>query len=237
MTYPMINFYGRYRETIAPLIRHLLDDTDSIKSMPNTRMCDIMDRNGSNKNHRQHVMYTLFYDALFGGLDPRFVMEFGIGSHNRAMPFNMAGQLTTPGGSLRGWREAFPTAEIFGADVDRGVLFTEDRIRTYYVHAMEPPTISEMWANVRMDVPDGTKFQIIVDDACHEITANTHLFNGSLDMLDSGGFYVIEDIEQNENNLSAFDRWFSSINMDVIFMEIPNPTNRGNCCFAIIRKD
>lgn len=236
MSYPRISFYGRAVETINPLIQHLLDDPHAIKSGPNTRMCEIMDRNGSNKNHRQHVFYTPFYDALFVNMDPKFVMEFGIGSQNPGMPFNMRGQPTIPGGSLRGWREAFPGAIIFGGDIDEAVLFSDDRIRTYHVNAMDPSIISKMWERVKIDIPDDARFQIIVDDAYHEFTANKNLFEGSVDMLATGGFYVIEDILQEEHNLNGFDRWLSSTGMDAILMEIPNPTNTTNCCFAVIRK-
>jgi hypothetical protein len=235
MAYPRINFYGRASETIKPLIQHLLDDPQAIKSRPNTRMCEIMDRNGSNKNHRQHVFYTPFYDAMFAAVDPGFVMEFGIGSQNPHMPFNMGGQPTTPGGSLRGWREAFPGAMVFGADIDEDVLFSDERIRTYHVNAMDPDIISKMWERIRIDIPDDARFQIIVDDAYHEFTANKNLFDGSVDMLSTGGFYVIEDIDQNDRNLDVFDRWLSTIGMDSMLMEIPNPTNTTNCCFAVIR--
>ena len=38
-----------------------------------------------------------------------------------------------PGASLRSWREYFPNAQIFGADVDRSILFNSDRINCCWV--------------------------------------------------------------------------------------------------------
>ena len=35
--------------------------------------------------------------------------------------------------SLYMWQEYFPNAEIFGADVDKRILFNEGRIKTYFV--------------------------------------------------------------------------------------------------------
>ena len=40
---------------------------------------------------------------------------------------------STPGASLRAWRDFFPNATILGADLDREVLFEEERITTGYM--------------------------------------------------------------------------------------------------------
>jgi hypothetical protein len=46
------------------------------------------------------------------------------------------------------WRDYFPNSEIFGADIDRDVLFDEDRIRTYYVDQLDPEAIASMWSSI-----------------------------------------------------------------------------------------
>ena len=167
----LVTFYNNGEETIKPKIQHLLDDFYRVKETPVTKTCEAMDRHGSNKNHRQHVIYCPFYDALFKDLSVIGLLEFGIGSQNNAFAFTMGGQPCKPGGSLRAWQELFPDAQIFGADIDKDVLFQEDKITTYFVDAFDFKSISDMWKTIHTDFTD-QKIQIIVDDAHHTIAAN-----------------------------------------------------------------
>lgn len=236
MQRPVLSLHGNARETIIPQIQHLLDDIGNIKQVPNTRLCSLMDSHGSNKNHRQHVIYTPFYHALFHDLNPELVLEFGIGSKNPSMPYNMIGQETEVGGSLRAWKDYFPAAIIVGADIDRDVLIDDERIHCFYVDATNTNTIETMWNEISMLWGHERKFQLMIDDAHHEFESNTNLFNGSISKLVTGGFYAIEDIHQTENNLINFNKWLSSCGFDAILIEIPNDTNATCSCMAIIRK-
>lgn len=231
----LINFHRNAESTIKPLIDHLLADLGNVKRTPLTTMCEIMDRNGSNKNHRQHVIYTPFYDAMFGSMDVRYVMELGIGSQDPAMPYSMNGQATVPGGSLRGWREAFPRAMIFGADIDEKVIFREDRIITYHADVNDRDSLRQMWKKV-MEETNGSMMQLIVDDAVHEISSNRTCFEESFGMLEQGGFYVIEDVLQTKANLESFWSWMSELDTDSMLLEIPNDSNGTCSCMAVFRK-
>lgn len=231
----LVRFQRNAEFTIKPLIGHLLADLGNVKTLPLTTMCGIMDRNGSNKNHRQHVIYTPFYDAMFSSISVRYAMEFGIGSKDPSMPYSMNGQDTTPGGSLRGWREAFLSATIFGADIDEKVIFREDRIITYHADVKDRESLRQMWEKVMRET-GGEKMQVIVDDAVHEIAANRTCFEQSFSMLDQGGFYVIEDVLQTKSNLKSFVAWMSGLDVDSMLLEIPNDTNGTCSCMAVFRK-
>ena len=37
-----------------------------------------------------------------------------------------------PGASLRAWRDYFENALIYGADIDKNILFKENRINTFF---------------------------------------------------------------------------------------------------------
>jgi hypothetical protein len=54
------------------------------------------------------------------------------------------GRTGTPGASLRAWRDYFPNAEIYGADIDREILFEEERISAFYVNQLSESAILKM---------------------------------------------------------------------------------------------
>jgi len=109
------------------------------------------------------------------------------------MPSNM-GVNGIPGASLRGWREIFPRAQVFGADIDRDMLFQEQQIKTFYCDQLCQQSITDLWAHP--DLQWGA--DIIIEDGLHTFEANTTFLEGSLEHLHPGGFYVIEDICQDD---------------------------------------
>jgi hypothetical protein len=135
--------------------------------------------------------YSTLYSALFS--DRRYesirVLELGLGSNNLNVLSNM-GVFGAPGASLRGWRELFPNALVYGADVDRGILFEEDRIKTFYCDQLDRSSVRELWS--RPDLRDGT--DIIIEDGLHTLEANLSFLEESLQHLRPNGFYITEDI-------------------------------------------
>jgi SAM-dependent methyltransferase len=91
----------------------------------------------------------------------------------------------TPGASLRGWRAFFPQAQIFGADIDRRILFQEDRIATFHCDQTSVTSIAQ--------IPE-TGFDIVIEDGLHEFDANVCFFENFVSRLNSGGIFIIEDI-------------------------------------------
>jgi SAM-dependent methyltransferase len=176
-----------------------------------TILCEIMGRFGSDKGNAsgnaQHN-YTLKYDELFGTrrFETLRVFELGLGTNNVALPSNM-GANGRPGASLYGWREYFPSARIFGADIDRDILFESNRIQTFYCDQLSPELISALWA--RPELEEG--FDIIVEDGLHTFEANVCFLENSLQKVKPGGFYIIEDVAKPELNLfnAQLDLWRS----------------------------
>jgi len=95
-----------------------------------------------------------------------------------------------PGASLRGWRQAFPRAQIYGADIDRDILFQDERIRTYYCDQLDATAVREMWREE--GIVAGV--DILIEDGLHTFEANTTFLEESLPHLRPGGFYVVEDV-------------------------------------------
>ena len=83
-----------------------------------------------------------------------------------------------PGASLRVWRDYFFNALIYGGDIDKNILFEEDRIKTFYVDQLDVTSIKSMWDNIRVN-----NFDIIIDDGLHEPDANYIFFINSFNKL------------------------------------------------------
>lgn len=134
--------------------------------------------------------YADFYSRLFwhcrNGV--RNVFECGLGTNNPDLPSSM-GISGKPGASLRVWRDFFPNAMIYGADIDRDVLFEEERIKTFYIDQLNPDEVRKFWQNV-----DANDFDLMVDDGLHTFEAGSTLFLHSIDRLSQNGIYVIEDV-------------------------------------------
>lgn len=182
-----------------------------------TRTCSsfaaLCDKYGSDKgtrspgphaySHPPHS-YADFYAMLFDHcrLSIRKIFECGLGTTNPSIASNM-GVTGRPGASLRAWRDYFPHAVIYGADIDRTILFTEDRIATFELDQTNPASIAALWRN-----PDLRDFDLIVDDGLHTFEAAISLFEHSHDRLRSGGIYVVEDVTLP--TLEQLVRYFAS---------------------------
>jgi hypothetical protein len=162
-----------------------------------TELCRIMARHGSDKSSFHD--YTVVYSAVFGKLRDRTlrIFELGLGTNNPNLASSM-GKFGRPGASLRGWREFFPDAVVFGADIDRDILFEDDRIRTFFCNQLEATAIRDLWSQPALQAP----MDIIIDDGLHSFDGNVSFLNGSLEHLRPGGIYVVEDILQD-----AIVRW------------------------------
>lgn len=161
-----------------------------------TPLCDIMVRYGSDKspakggwnwhNYTQ-VYYNLFKEITNQSLN---VFELGLGTNNVNIPSNM-GPSGRPGASLRGWAEFFPNANIYGADIDRQILFNEGSIKTYYCDQLDAAAITAMWQQIE------PQMDIIIEDGLHTYDANITFFENSFQKVKSGGFYIIEDVQRD----------------------------------------
>jgi len=134
--------------------------------------------------------YTTIYEYLFNSIrnDVRNVFECGLGTNNQNINNNM-GADGKPGASLRVWRDYFPNADIFGADIDKEILFTENRIQTDFIDQTNPNDIKAFFAKFNKNT-----FDIMIDDGLHTFEAATTLLENSIEYLKDNGLYIIEDL-------------------------------------------
>lgn len=135
--------------------------------------------------HNYHELYGFILrvpDAISA------VFEIGLGTNNPDVVSNMMNTGTT-GASLRAFRDYLPRARIYGADVDKRVLFSEERIETFFVDQTDQLTFDTLGRSL----PDG--FDLIIDDGLHAPDANLTALLFALPRIKPGGWFVVEDIK------------------------------------------
>ena len=211
--YPILNrkfyFYFRNKENYI-FNTELISKNNSLDELADKYGTDKggdVNKNLSKKEELNN--YTPLYQKFFSRdkNNYRLVFELGIGSNNLDTPSNM-GSNGKPGASLYMWQEYFPNAEIFGADVDKRILFNENRIKTYFVDQYSTESIKKMWVEI-----DRNNFDLIIDDGIHDYKGNVNFFENSIQYLKKGGLYIIEDV--NNIYVENFRKYFSNLNYDV----------------------
>ena len=132
--------------------------------------------------------YHLIYGSLFKKRNKiKKVLEIGLGTDNEKLISNM-GRLGKPGASVKAFRDFFPKAKIYGADIDKEILFKDKRINTYYVDQTNLKSLKNLYKKI------GSNFDLIIDDGLHASYANINVIISSLKLLKKKGFLIIEDI-------------------------------------------
>ena len=176
--------------------------------------------------------YADYYSRLYSHCraSVKRVFECGLGTNNPSLQSSM-GAHGRPGASLRVWRDYFPNAVVYGADIDRAVLFTEERITTYYIDQLDPRAIGEYWRQV-----GAVDFDFMIDDGLHTLEAGTCLFTHSIAQLAPNGIYVIEDVVPAD--LLGYRKFFASTDylVDYVTMFRPNVLIGGNSLVVVRRR-
>src|SRR5262249_29310700 len=143
---------------------------ETIFSAPDNRgiqeLAALFNLYGSDKSSRHN--YHLLYAPLLAPRrrDQLRLLEIGIGTTSPGVVSTM-GASGKPGASLRAFRDFCENALVFGADIDRRVLFNEDRIRTYHVDQIQSSSFDELYYHLANEV-----FDLVIDDGLHSPNAN-----------------------------------------------------------------
>ena len=150
--------------------------------------------------------YATHYHSIFNlsRENVKHVFECGLGTNNPNLKSNMT-ENGIPGASLRVWKDYFFNAKIYGGDIDKEILFEEDRIKTFYLDQLDSNSIKSMWETIEVE-----DFDIIIDDGLHEPEANYNFFINSFHKLKKNGVFVIEDVSNTclvylQNKLKDYD--------------------------------
>ena len=80
---------------------------------------------------------------------------------------------------------------FFGADIDKDILFQEERIKTFFVDQLDEISIKDMWKKIGF-----IKMDLIIDDGIHTLDGCKIFFDNSIEYLKDDGIYIIEDVDQ-----------------------------------------
>lgn len=188
-TFPlMIELLGRTGTTIAdPTPISAFVDTAE-KRTAALELQKLFDHYGSDKANSNHNYHWL-YGSILATRRASALLEIGLGTNNEDIVSNMTSH-GTPGASLRAFRDFLPDAHIYGADIDRGILFKEERVSTFFVDQTDTDSFAELSAAV----PD--ELDLIIDDGLHTPNANLASLVFGLGRLKIDGCFLVEDIRR-----------------------------------------
>jgi hypothetical protein len=216
------------------------DRTKSYSKNQTSLLATLCDKYGSDKGEIAKVdrpytwwahTYADFYSRLFDHCrnDVLNVFECGIGTNNPDLTSSMTAS-GKPGASLRVWRDYFPNAKVFGADIDKDIMFEEERIQTFCADQTSPEDILRMWSEL-----GEVEIDFFVDDGLHTFDAGICLFEHSIDHLAENGIYTIEDVSLD--SLMKFKEYFDRKDYVVDYVSLFRPfVKLGDNNIVVIRK-
>jgi len=188
-TFPLLNrlleTLGRAKLSPVP-IEQIVTDADAQNAAEELK--SLFTRFGSDKSTGRNY-HLLYGEILKSKTKISHVLEIGLGTNNLDVASNM-GAGGMPGASLRAFREYLPNATIFGADIDKRILFEEARIHTHFVDQTDMASLEALGKKL----PDF--IDLIVDDGLHSPNANLAVLAFALERLKNHGWLVIEDIPE-----------------------------------------
>lgn len=132
--------------------------------------------------------YHLIYSCILQDIEHQYnILEIGLGTNNPKVVSSM-GLTGKPGASIKALKDTFIESKIYGGDVDKEILFSEERIETFFVDQNNLETFNIITENVK------EKFDLIIDDGLHYQLSNLNTLLFALNNLRIDGFFVIEDI-------------------------------------------
>ncbi len=150
---------------------------------------DVVEKEFSkNQETSDKSKYADFYGRHFNGLRPQLIMEIGV----------------LEGGSLRAWSKIFPDARVVGIDIEKDLKKRYPDLEIRIGDQKDSAFLDEVLGEI--GIPD-----IIIDDGGHCRSQQVTSFNHLFPRLNSGGLYIIEDIETsyladfNDQELSAIE--------------------------------
>lgn len=155
-----------------------------------TEIGEIFNTNRSDKAGPRH-RYDLVYQNIFSELRterPINILEIGLGTNNPDTVSHM-GKNGRPGDSLYAYREFFPKANIFGADVDERILFESERIKTAYVDQLKPETFKQMHRHL-----GEPELDLFIEDGLHSVSASLNSLNYAISVTKKNGYIILEDL-------------------------------------------
>lgn len=156
-----------------------------------TPLCEIAFKYGTDKCPQIYHSYTPFYYELLKDKKESIkkVLELGIGYQG-----NMRHCPTTyrKGASLYMWRDFFPNAQIYGADINSETLVEDDRIKTFLCDERKYTHLKNLIKHTGSDI------DLFIDDGSHLASNQINVCLRLMPLLKKDVIYIIEDAKRAE---------------------------------------
>ena len=177
-----------------------------------TPLCKLGYKYGTDKCPQIKHSYTPFYYQLLKSRRQSIkkVLEIGIGlyrknyHHPEVVDEDGVKQYLFRGASLYMWRDFFPNAQIYGADIRPQTLFEDERIKTYLCDERSRVDLVNLIKNTGSDI------DLVVDDASHRVNDQIFMAQTLIPLLDKNVLYIIEDVTHSKvisRALSGYDTY------------------------------
>lgn len=162
---------------------------------------------GTDKSSKEHN-YTPIYEDLFKNRKDKVLKVLEIGIKN--------------GASLKMWQDYFTNSIIYGIDIEKKII-EGDRIFTKIADQSRKEDLINALNNLK-------DFDLIIDDGSHKKEHQLISLETLLPFLKEDGFYIIEDLYDDNFSLKGYNHWFATAGNS-----IPKGKKCGNT-LVIIKK-
>lgn len=180
-----------------------------------TPLCKLAFKYGSDKCPRLRHNYTPFYYEMVKDKreSTKKVLEMGIGYYKRIHEVEVfydkgLHRYYHKGASLKMWRDFFPNAQIYGADIRPEIIFEDERIKTFLCDETVEEDLVKLIANTGSDI------DLFVDDGSHHLHDQIFACLTLMPLLKKDVIYVIEDVTHSRRlvrALGAYECWVPQI--------------------------
>lgn len=164
-----------------------------------TELCKLAYKYGTDKCPRLKHAYTPFYYTLLKDRKKSIkkVLELGVGYYKNMQTVEVIydpglKRYYHKGASLKMWRDFFPNAQIYGADIRPQTLFENTRIRTYLCDERIEEDLVKLIENTGPDI------DLVIDDASHHVDDQIFAAQTLLPLLQTHTIYIIEDVTHSK---------------------------------------
>ena len=210
----IVNLSGEFKHPVA-VDKFNLGSNGSMKN--EEKLSSLFNLYGSDKGRNgYHIFYHQIIDELLKTNEKEVrIFEIGLGTNNIDVPSNM-GIHGKPGASLRAFRDYSSRIWVTGADIDRRILFEEQRIETHFVNQLEIETLQPLLERFRDS-------HLVIDDGLHTSEANLNVIFACKEIINRGAWIVIEDIAKTELNLNLWGTVSKLLDeFESMILDLPN---------------
>jgi hypothetical protein len=221
MSFPMLKFvassanFDKYPELTIKSAEEMLEGINSLLKLNdyNQKIYEVSDFNCENNenvdtlqdllnkyrsdkasSHNYYKIYAFILEKL--GVNNKLnLLEIGLGTNNPNLVSTM-GSGGNPGASILAFRDFLPNSNIYGADVDKNILFNSERIKTFFVDQLDRSSFKELSENM---------YDVIIDDGLHSTGANLNTLLFAIEHIRVNGWIIIEDIS---DAFKHYENWF-----------------------------